>query len=190
MWVYEKKLEYPVCIKSKDLKMAQLLLTQYGGPSGELSASLQYLTQRYTMPTEQTKALLTDIGTEELAHVEIIATMVYQIMSNATPVELKAAGLDKYYVLHGKGLFYTDPNGYNWTADYISCKGDAVVDLTRDMAAEEEARISYEYLINQTNDQSILDPLIFLREREIVHHQRFGEALVKVRDLPNCKVYL
>ena len=190
MWVDEKKLEYPVCIKSKDLKMAQLLLTQYGGPSGELSASLQYLTQRYTMPTEQTKALLTDIGTEELAHVEIIATMVYQIMSNATPVELKAAGLDKYYVLHGKGLFYTDPNGYNWTADYISCKGDAVVDLTRDMAAEEEARISYEYLINQTNDQSILDPLIFLREREIVHYQRFGEALVKVRDLPNCKVYL
>ena len=116
--------------------------------------------------------------------------MVYQIMSNATPVELKAAGLDKYYVLHGKGLFYTDPNGYNWTADYISCKGDAVVDLTRDMAAEEEARISYEYLINQTTYQSILDPLIFLREREIVHYQRFGEALVKVRDLPNCKVYL
>ena len=98
MWVYEKKLEYPVCIKSKDLKMAQLLLTQYGGPSGELSASLQYLTQRYTMPTEQTKALLTDIGTEELAHVEIIATMVYQIMSNATPVELKAAGLDMVYM--------------------------------------------------------------------------------------------
>lgn len=189
MWIYEKKLEYPVCIKSKDLKMAQLLMTQYGGPSGELSASLQYLTQRYTMPTEQTKALLTDIGTEELAHVEIIATMIYQLMSNASLADIKVAGLEKYYVLHGKGIFYSDPNGYNWTADYISTKGDAIVDLTRDMAAEEEARISYEYLINQTTDQSIIEPLAFLREREIVHYQRFGEALVKVRDLPNCKIY-
>ena len=190
MWAYEKKLQYPVCVKSKDLKMAQLLLTQYGGPSGELSASLQYMTQRYTMPTSQTKALLTDIATEEMGHIEMIATMVHQIFSNATFAEIKAAGLDKYYVLHGKGLFYSDPNGYNWTADYISCKGDAVVDLTRDMAAEEEARISYEYLINQTTDQSIIEPLAFLREREIVHFQRFGEALVKVRDMPNCKFYM
>ena len=166
MWIYEKKLEFPVNIKSKDLKMAQVLMTQYGGPSGELSAGLQYLTQRYTMPTGKTKALMTDIGTEELAHVEIIATMVYQIMNNASVADIKAAGLDKYYVLHGKGLYYTDPNGYNWTADYISSKCDPVVDLTRDLAAEEEARITYEWLINLTNDPDIIAPLVFLRERE------------------------
>lgn len=189
MWIYEKKLEFPVNIKSKDLRMAQVLMTQYGGPSGELSAALQYLTQRYTMPTGKTKALLTDIGTEELAHVEIMATMVYQIMCNATVAEIKAAGMDKYYVLHGKGVYYSDPNGYNWTADYISCKGDAVVDLTRDLAAEEEARITYEWLINLTNDPDIIAPLVFLREREIVHYQRFGEALMDVREFNNCKRY-
>jgi len=190
MWIYEKKLQYPVCVKSKDLKMAQLLMTQYGGPSGEISAGLQYLTQRYSMPTGETKALLTDIGTEEIGHAEIIASMVYQIMSNATMAEIKAAGLDKYFVLHGEGIYYSDPNGYNWTADYISTKGDAIVDLTRDMSAEEEARITYEYLIAQTNEPSIIEPLAFLRQREIIHYQRFGEALVKVREYYNKKKYL
>lgn len=141
------------------------------------------------MPTGKTKALLTDIATEELAHVEIMATMVYQIMSNASLAEIKAAGMDKYYVLHGKGVFYSDPNGYNWTADYISCKGDPVVDLTRDLAAEEEARITYEWLINLTNDPDIIAPLVFLRAREIVHYQRFGEALMDVRQLCNSKKY-
>lgn len=139
------------------------------------------------MPTGKTKALLTDIGTEELAHVEIMATMVYQIMCNASLAEIKAAGMDKYYVLHGKGVYYSDPNGYNWTADYISSKGDAIVDLTRDLAAEEEARITYEWLISLTNDPDIIAPLVFLREREIVHYQRFGEALMDVREFNNCK---
>ena len=115
--------------------------------------------------------------------------MVYQIMSNATLAEIKAAGLEKYYVLHGKGLYYTDPNGYNWTADYISSKSDPIVDLTRDMAAEEEARITYEWLISLTNDPDIIAPLVFLREREIVHYQRFGEALMDVREHFNCKKY-
>lgn len=187
MWIYEKKLEFPVNIRSKDLNMAQCLMTQYGGPSGELSASLQYLTQRYTMPTGATKALLTDIGTEELAHVEIMATMVYQIMSNASLEEIKAAGMDKYYVLHGRGIFYSDPNGYNWTADYISSKDNPIVNLTRNLAAEEEARITYEWLINLTNDPDIIAPLTFLRQREVTHYQRFGEALMDVRDYYNCK---
>ena len=119
MWIYEKKLQFPVDVKCKDLKFAKTLITQYGDPAGELTACLQYLNQRFTMPTGMTKALMTDIGTEEIAHLEIIGTMVSQIMQNASMCDLKDAGLDGYYSLHDHGLFYTDPNGYNWTADYV-----------------------------------------------------------------------
>lgn len=187
MWIYEKRLQCPVDIKSKDLKMAQCLISQYGGPSGELSACLQYLNQRFTMPTGQTKALLTDIGTEEIGHLEIIGTMVHQIMENATFAELKAAGLDKHYVLHDHGLFYSDPNGSAWTANYIVGKGDAITDLTANLSSEQQAKTTYEWLINLTNEQSIIEPLVFLRQREVVHFQRFGEALEHVRDFYNCK---
>lgn len=182
MWYYVKTLEHPVNLKSTDIRMAKLLVTQYGGPDGELAAALRYLNQRYSMPTNKAKALLTDIGTEELAHVEIMATMVHQIMENASIDEITAAGLDGHYADHGKGLFYTDATGNPFTSTYIQCKGDIITDLTEDMAAEQKARSTYEWLINLTDDVEIKKILAFLREREVVHFQRFGEALVDVQD--------
>ena len=182
MWYYVKTLEHPVNLKSTDIRMAKLLVTQYGGPDGELAAALRYLNQRYSMPTNKAKALLTDIGTEELAHVEIMATMVHQIMENASIDEITAAGLDGHYADHGKGLFYTDATGNPFTSTYIQCKGDIITDLTEDMAAEQKARTTYEWLINLTDDVEIKKILAFLREREVVHFQRFGEALVDVQD--------
>ena len=182
MWYYVKTLEHPVNLKSTDIGMARLLVTQYGGPDGELSAALRYLNQRYSMPTNKAKALLTDIGTEELAHVEIMATMVHQIMENASVDEIKCAGLDGHYADHGKGLFYTDATGNPWTATYIQTKGAIIADLTEDMAAEQKARATYEWLMNLTDDVEIKKILGFLREREVVHFQRFGEALVDIQD--------
>ena len=182
MWYYVKTLEYPINLQSKDLKMAKYLMSQYGGPDGELSAALRYLNQRFTMPTCKAKALLTDIGTEEMAHVEMIGTMVYQLMSNATLDELVEAGLGGHYTDHGRALFYTDATGNPWTATYIQAKDDVVADLYEDMAAEQKARATYEWLINLTDDQEIKEILRFLREREVVHFQRFGEALMNVQD--------
>ena len=182
MWYYVKTLQHPVNLKSKDLRMAHLLISQYGGPDGELSAALRYLNQRYSMPTNKSKGLLTDIGTEEMAHVEMIATMANQLMENASIDEIKAAGLDGHYVDHGKALFYTDATGNPWTATYIQAKGDVIADLHEDMGAEQKARATYEWLINLTDDPDIKEILGFLREREVVHYQRFGEALMDVQD--------
>lgn len=185
MWYYVKTLEYPINLKCNDLKMAKFLIAQYGGPDGELSAALRYLNQRYTMPTGKSKGLLTDIGTEEMAHVEMIATMVYQLMSNASVAEIEKAGLGGYYTNHGKALYYADPEGNPWTASYIQAKGDVIADLTEDMDAEQKARATYEALINLTDDQDIKEILRFLRAREIVHYQRFGEALMDVQQCNN-----
>lgn len=175
MWLYEKKLEYPVNIKRKDLNMAKALLAQYGGPDGEFAASMRYLNQRYTMPDEKGFALLNDIGTEELAHVEIIATMVKQLMDGATPKELIDAGLTGQYVQHDHALFPVDANGVPFTSAYIQTTGDWNADLTEDMAAEQKARVTYEHLMNMTNDSDLLAPLSFLRQREVVHFNRFKE---------------
>ena len=175
MWKYEKKLEYPINIKKKDLKMAKALLAQYGGPDGEFSASMRYLNQRYTMPDEKGYALLNDIGTEELAHVEMIATMVYQLMKGATPAELMAAGLTPQYVEHDHALFPVDAFGVPFTSAYIEASGDWNADLTSDMAAEQRARATYEHLMDLTNDPDLLAPLSFLRQREVVHFNRFKE---------------
>ena len=175
MWKYVKRLEYPINIKKKDLKMAKLLVTQYGGANGELGAALRYLNQRYTMPDNRGKALLTDIGTEELAHVEMISTMIYQLLKDATLEELKEAGLDSHYAEHGKGLYPTDSNGVPFTVTYFATTGDPLADLSEDMAAEEKARATYENLIDLTNDPDIIGPLLWLRQREIVHFQRFKE---------------
>lgn len=187
MWIYEKRLEYPVNIRSKDLKMAKALFAQYGGPDGELSAALRYLTQRYTMPTGKSKALLTDIGTEEMAHVEMIATMIYQLTRDATPEELKEAGLAGYYAQNDSALYWVDANGVPWNASYIRALGDPVADLHEDMAAEQKARATYEHLIRLTDDPDVIQPLKFLWAREIVHFQRFGEALVDVYDYLDSK---
>ena len=175
MWIYEKKLEYPVNIRKKDLKMAKYLMAQYGGPDGELAASLRYLNQRYTMPDERGKALLTDIGTEELAHIEIIAAMISQLESGATVEELVANGLGPHFTQHDHALFPVDANGVPFTTAYIEASGDYIADLESNMAAEQRARATYEHLMDLTNDPDLLGPLSFLRQREVIHYQRFKE---------------
>ncbi len=183
MWIYQKKLEYPVKITSPDPRMAKLLMAQYGGPDSELAAGLRYLTQRYSMPDDRCRATLTDIGTEELAHWEMIATMITQCMKGASLEELSAAGLAGYYTMHNHGVYPVNPDGVPFTAAYIACTGDPIADLHEDLAAEQKARATYEHLMNMTNNPEIIDPLRFLREREIVHFQRFGECLAIVQDL-------
>ena len=175
MWKYVKTLQYPINIKKKDLRMAKFLVTQYGGANGELSAAWRYLNQRYTMPDDKGKALLTDIGTEELAHVEMISTMIYQLMKDATLEELTAAGLDTHYAVHGYALYPTDANGIPFTVAYFAATGDPLADLSEDMAAEQKARATYENLINLTDDKDVIDVLLYLRQREIVHFERFKE---------------
>lgn len=175
MWKYEKKLQYPVNIQEKNLKMAKYMLTQYGGPAGELAAACQYLDQRYNMPDEKGKSLLTDIGTEELSHVEMISTMIYQLTKNATAKELEEEGLGCLYAQFGNDLFPSDSFGNPFNTSYIKVSGDYIANLESDMAAELRAKATYEHLMDLTDDPSILAPLSFLRQREIVHYQRFKE---------------
>jgi len=188
MWAYEKRLQYPVNIKSKNLRLARYLVTQYGGSNGEMAAALRYLNQRYTMPDNRGKALLTDIGTEELAHIEIICTMIYQLMKGATIEEIKEAGLDTHYAEHDSALYPTDANGVPFTVSYFATTGDALADLSEDMAAEEKARAVYENLIDLTDDPDVLGPLLWLRQREIVHFARFKELYdYYKKNLPQAK---
>ena len=175
MWLYQKRLQYPVDIKKKDLRMAKYLVTQYGGSNGELAAALRYLNQRYTMPDNRGKALLTDIGTEELAHIEMISTMIYQLTKDATIEELKAAGMDTHYAEHKNALYPTDTNGVPFTVTYFATTGDPLADLYEDMAAEQKARAVYENLIDLTDDPDVIGPLLWLRQREVVHFNRFKE---------------
>lgn len=175
MFSYQKRLQYPVNIRKKDLRMAKYLITQYGGSNGELAAALRYLNQRYTMPDNRGKALLTDIGTEELAHIEMISTMIYQLMKDATMEEIKAAGLDAHYAEHNRALYPTDANGMPFTVTYFATTGDPIADLQEDMAAEQKARAVYENLIDLTNDPDVIAPLVWLRQREVVHFARFKE---------------
>ncbi|MBA1335666.1 MAG: putative manganese catalase [Firmicutes bacterium] len=190
MWMYEKKLEYPVRVEKCDIKMAKYLSAQYGGPDSELSAGIRYLTQRYTMPLEQGKGLLTDIGTEELAHWEIIGTMIYKLLKGVPAEVLEREGLGAHFAEHGRAVYPGDAAGVPWTAAYIQAHGDPVADLHEDLAAEQKARATYEHLINLTDDTGIKDTLRFLREREVVHFQRFGEALRLVNEYkPTKKIY-
>lgn len=187
MFIYEKKLQHPVNIKNSNPKMAGLVITQYGGPDGELGASLRYLSQRFNMPIPEAKAILNDIGTEELAHLEMVGTMVHQLMKSATPEEVKKYGAAAYYVDHGKGVYPSSASGNPFTAAYIQSKGDPITDLYEDLAAEQKARSTYEYLIQMADDPDVIEPLKFLREREVVHFQRFGEALRKLQDFQTAK---
>ncbi|MDK2820194.1 MAG: spore coat protein [Clostridia bacterium] len=189
MWIYEKKLEYPVRVSSTNPALAKNIITQYGGPDGELAASLRYLTQRYSMPIPQAKAILTDIGTEELAHMEIVAALVYNLIKDASIEQIKRAGLDGYYADHDRALYFVNAVGNPWTATYIQSKGDPIADLYEDMAAEQKARATYEYLIQLSDDPDVTDALRFLREREVVHFQRFGEALNLVQDYMDSKKF-
>jgi len=178
MWIYEKSLQYPINITKTDPKLASAILTQYGGPNGELAASLRYLSQRYTMPNSKAKGLLTDIGTEELAHLEMVATMIYQLTQFADPSDFKEADVSGYYAVWDKGIHPDSSVGVPFTAAYINTMGsDAIADIQEDLAAESKARATYEFLLQLTNDPEIVGPLSFLREREVVHFQRFGELL-------------
>jgi len=182
MWVYEKKLEYPVKIKNPNPKLAKYIISQYGGPDGELAASLRYLSQRFSMPTNEAKGILNDIGTEELAHLEMIGAIVYQLTRGVPADVLERVGLGAYYTDHDHAVYPMSASGTPFTAAYIQSKGDPIADLHEDMAAEQKARATYENLINLTDDPDVIDPLRFLREREVVHFQRFGEALRIVQD--------
>ena len=183
MWVYEKRLQYPVNITKTCPKTAQLIISQYGGPDGELSASMRYLAQRYTMPDKRVGGLLTDIGTEELAHMEIICAMVYQLTKNLTVEEAKTAGFDAYYIDHTTGLFPQAAAGVPFTSLEFQSKGDAITDLHENLAAEQKARTVYDNLLRMIKDPEVRDPLKFLRAREVVHFQRFGEALERTKNL-------
>ncbi len=182
MWTYDKFLEYPVKIKTPNPEMAKIIITQYGGPDGELGASLRYLSQRFSMITPQAIATCNDIGTEELAHLEMVGTMVRQLMKCATLEEIQKGGMSGYYADHGRGIYPVDASGVPFSASGFQSKGDPIVDLTENLAAEQKARATYEYLINMADDPDVIEPLKFLREREVVHYQRFGEALRIVQD--------
>jgi spore coat protein JC len=177
MWMYKKMLAFPVNIKNKDLRMAKYLTTQYGGPNGELGAAIRYLNQRYTMPDDKGKALLTDIGTEELGHVEMISAMIFQLMKGSSIAELEMAGLGAHFAQFGYALFPTDAGGVPFSVQNIGATGDFIADLSEDIAAEEKARATYENLMDMTNDPDVLAPLAFLLQREIIHKARFQELL-------------
>ena len=182
MWTYEKRLQFPVKITKTSPKTAQLIISQYGGPDGELSASMRYLSQRYTMPVKEVGGLLTDIGTEELAHMEMICAMVYQLTRSLTIEQAKEAGFDAYYVDHTAGIWPQAAAGLPFSAVEFQSKGDAVTDLTEDLAAEQKARTVYDNLLRMIDEPEVREPLKFLRAREIVHFQRFGEALEKTKE--------
>ena len=192
MWTYNKVLEYPINIKQTDPRLAKVIISQYGGPDGELAASLRYLSQRFGMPDQTAKAVLNDIGTEELAHLEMVGTIVHQLTKNASIEELEKAGLAPYYTDHGVDVYPVSAAGVPFTAAYIAAKGDPIANLQEDLAAEQKARATYEKLIDLCRDNpDVLDPLKFLRQREIVHFQRFGETLRGIQDkLAEKKYYM
>ncbi len=175
MWDYDKKLIYPVRICNPDPAMAKLILTQLGGPDGELGAAMRYLNQRYAQPYAQGKAILTDIGTEELAHCEMIGAIVHQLTRNLTPEEIRKSGFDAYFVDHTTGVYPQAASGTPFSAATLQSTGDALADLFEDMAAEQKARLTYDNLLRLLDDPDVRDPIKFLREREIVHFQRFGD---------------
>lgn len=177
MFQYEKKLQYPVKIKNPNPKYAQIIISQYGGPDGELGASLRYLSQRFSMPFCELKGLLTDIGTEELGHMEMIGAIVYQLTRNLSIDEIKRGGYDAYFVDHTTGIYPLAASGMPFTATYLQSKGDVITDLHEDLAAEQKARTTYDNILRLVDDPDVRDPIKFLREREIVHYQRFGEGL-------------
>ena len=182
MFVYEKKLQYPVRIKTPNPALAKFIISQYGGPDGELGASLRYLSQRYSMPYPELKGLLTDIGTEELGHLEMVGTIVHQLTRSMTPDEIKKAGFDTYFVDHTAGVYPQFASGTPWSAATMAVTGDVIADLNENLAAEQKARLTYDNILRLSDDPDVNDVIRYLREREIVHYQRFGEGLRKTLD--------
>lgn len=187
MFQYEKKLQYPVNIKNPNPKYAQIIISQYGGPDGELGASLRYLSQRFSMPYAELKGLLTDIGTEELGHLEMIGAIVYQLTRNLSIDEIKKSGFDKYFVDHTTGIYPVAASGAPYTVTTFQSKGDTITDLHEDLAAEQKARTTYDNILRLVDDPDVREPIKFLREREIIHYQRFGEGLRLATDKLNEK---
>ena len=187
MFVYQKKLQYPVKIDRVDPNLARIIITQYGGPDGELGASLRYLSQRYSMPYPELKGLLTDIGTEELGHLEMIGTIVHQLTRKLTDAQMEENGFMPYFVDHTAGIYPTAASGSPWSAASMAVKGDPIADLTEDLAAEQKARVTYDNILRLSDDPDVNDVIRFLREREIVHFQRFGEAIELLRQRLNSK---
>lgn len=182
MWSYEKRLQYPINIKNTNPTLAAMIISQYGGPDGELGASMRYLSQRYSMPYREVGGLLTDIGTEELAHLEMVSTMVHQLTRNLTIEQIKGTPFEAYYVDHTVAVWPQAAGGVPFSATEFQSKGDPITDLTENMAAEQKARTTYDNLIRLTDDPDVLEPLRFLRQRELVHFQRFGEGLELVKE--------
>lgn len=187
MWNYEKRLEYPINIKETNPQIAKFIMSQYGGPDGEISASLRYLSQRYAMPYREVMGVLTDIGTEEMAHFEMVATIVHQLTRNLTPEEIKESGFGDYYIDHTLGVWPQAAGGVPQNACEFQVKGDPITDIVEDMAAEQKARSTYDNILRVVKDPDVIDPIRFLRAREIVHFQRFGEALRLIQERLDSK---
>lgn len=182
MWTYERRLQFPVKIRSTDARAAKIIISQLGGPDGELAASLRYLNQRYAMPYRNVSGVLTDIGTEELAHLEMVSAIIYQLTRDLSMDEIREQGFADYFVDHTLGIYPVSASGVPFSATYFQSKGDPITDLAEDMAAEQKARTTYDNILRLVDDPDILEPIRFLREREIVHFQRFGEALRTVQE--------
>ena len=189
MWAYEKKLQYPVKIANPNPAYAKIVITQLGGPDGELGAATRYLNQRYTMPYKEAKAILSDVGTEELSHLEMIAAIVYQLTRNLTPEQIREGGFDTYFVDHTTGIYPQSASGVPFSAATLQSTGDPLTDLFENLAAEQKARTTYDNLLRLIDDPDVRDPIKFLREREVVHFQRFGDALRVVQENLDAKNY-
>lgn len=187
MFVYEKKLQYPVKIANPNPKLAKVIISQVGGPDGELGASMRYLNQRYSMPYDELKGLLTDIGTEELGHMEMVAAIIHQLTRQMSTEEIIRSGLDTYFVDHTAGVYPTAASGFPWSAASIGIKGDVLADLNEDLAAEQKARVTYDNILRLSDDPDVNNVIRYLREREIVHYQRFGEGLRLAMEKMNQK---
>lgn len=187
MFVYEKRLQYPVKIKNTNPRLAAIIISQYGGPDGELGASLRYLSQRYSMPFAEQKGLLTDIGTEELGHLEMVGSIVHQLTRSLTEKQMQEGGFAPYFVDHSAGVYPTAASGFPWNAASMAVKGDPIADLTEDLAAEQKARVTYDNILRLSDDPDVNDVIKFLRQREIVHFQRFGEGLRILTDKLDSK---
>ena len=187
MWSYEKKLQFPVKIKNPNPKLAQVIISQLGGPDGELAASMRYLHQRYAMPYDEVKGILTDIGTEELAHLEMVAAILHQLTKNLTEEEIKNSPFATYFVDHTTGLYPVAASGVPFDMKYVGVKGDVITDLNEDLAAEQKARTTYDNILRLADDPDVREPIKFLRQRELVHYQRFGDALRITQDKLNAK---
>ena len=187
MWIYDKKLQYPVKIKNPNAGYAKIIISQLGGPDGELAASQRYLHQRYSMPYDKVRGILTDVGTEELAHLEMIAAILYQLTKGLSPEEIKRAGMDTYFVDHTAGLYPTAASGVPFDMKYVGVKGDVLADLNEDLAAEQKARVTYDNILRMVDDPDVREPIKYLRQRELVHYQRFGDAIRVAQDHMDSK---